>query len=236
MTSVVALIDCRLGIEMAKWLDSRGELAGVVVHPDQNRNQISDQEIEGLSAWNAVWPDGLDQARALQPDYLLSVQFGYRIPREWLDVARLWPLNVHPGYLPDNRGRAPSAWPILNGSKAGVTLHVMNEGLDEGPWIIREEAPVYLDDTGDSLADRVEAVAFSMLKREWPTLGSRALNEQSDEGTYHSLQEILGVVLSPSEWITIDKLRARMYHGHGMVAERDGHRYEVRVEIERVDG
>jgi methionyl-tRNA formyltransferase len=235
MVKTVALVDCRLGLEVARYLEGRGELAGLVLHPLSRRNYIDERDVRDFKCWIETWPHGLDAARAARPDYLLSVQFGFRVTKDWLELPDCLPLNVHPGYLPDNRGRAPTAWPILDGSRAGVTLHVMTERFDAGPWLAREEVPVYPEDTGDTLAERVEATALCLIKHVWPKIGELDAIPQEPSGAYHSYNDIMGVTLTNSDVAVVDKLRARVYHGRGMRFERDDHMYEVRVDISRID-
>lgn len=206
MSTVLALIDCRLGLEIARYLEARGELVGLVVHPSSKRTYITESNIRSFQCPVVVWPEGLDILRDSRPDFLLSVQFGYRVPKSWLEVPVRLPLNIHPGYLPDNRGRAPMAWPIMDQSRAGVTLHVMNEEFDAGPWIAREEVPVYGEDTGHSLAERVEATALSQFRRTWPAIEDLEPVPQEAGGTYHSLPDILNVELTDNEFQVLDKL------------------------------
>jgi formyl transferase-like protein len=236
VAKVVALVDCRLGLEVARYLEGRGELAGLVIHPRSHRNYIDDRDLRDWTCWVATWPEGLDAAAAAGPDYLLSVQFGFRVTKDWLALPDCTPLNVHPGFLPDNMGRAPTAWPILDGSRAGVTLHVMTEEFDAGPWLAREEVPVYPEDTGDTLAERVEATALCLVKHAWPRIGELEPVEQEPGGTYHSYKDIMGVTLTDGDLAILDKLRARVYHGRGLRFRRGDHTYEVRVDVSRVDG
>ncbi|WP_082710116.1 formyltransferase family protein [Burkholderia sp. TSV86] len=235
MAKVVALIDCRLGLEVARYLERRGELLGLILHPSSQRNYIDEQHIHGFKCWTTTWPHGLKETLQSHPDYLLSVQFGFRITKEWLEIPNCVPLNVHPGYLPDNRGRAPTAWPIMDGSRAGVTLHIMTEEFDAGPYLAREEVPVYPEDTGDTLWERVEAAAFCMFKYNWPKVDKIEPTPQERGGAYHSLSDIVNVSLTEAELGTIDKLRARVYHGRGLRIIRDGHAYEVTVNISKSD-
>lgn len=46
-------------------------------------------------------------------------------------------INVHPGYLPDNRGWYPHIFSIMNDKCAGVTIHEMSTKIDNGPIIKR---------------------------------------------------------------------------------------------------
>lgn len=64
-------------------------------------------------------------------------------------------INVHPGYLPHNKGMYPHVFSIVNGLPAGVTIHQMNERIDDGPVIFQELVSILPYDTGQSLYDRI---------------------------------------------------------------------------------
>jgi hypothetical protein len=94
--------------------------------------------------------------------------------------------------------------------------------------------PVYREDTGDTLAERVEAAAYCLIKQVWPRINDLEAVEQGPGGAYHSFADIMGVTLTDADMVVIDKLRARVYHGRGLRFARDGQVYEVRVDISRV--
>jgi len=116
-----------------------------------------------------------------------------------------------------------------------VTLHIMTEKFDAGPIVAREEVPVYPEDTGHTLSERVEAAAFCLIKQSWPRIDELEAVPQEAGGAYHSLADIINVSLTGAELGVLDKLRARVYHGHGMRFVRDGHTYEVVVDVTRID-
>lgn len=47
-------------------------------------------------------------------------------------------LNGHPGLLPEYRGANPVQWALANDGDVGATLHLMDEGIDTGPILIRQ--------------------------------------------------------------------------------------------------
>ncbi len=68
-----------------------------------------------------------------QPDFFLVGSFGIIFNKEIIHFPRYATINVHPGILPDYRGRHPLPQAILNReAKAGVTVHVMTESIDRG--------------------------------------------------------------------------------------------------------
>lgn len=48
-------------------------------------------------------------------------------------------LNLHPSYLPYNRGKDPYCWSIYNSTPIGVTIHKMNHKIDKGKIYIRKK-------------------------------------------------------------------------------------------------
>lgn len=80
---------------------------------------------------------------AFAPDVICVACFSRRIPAAILRLPRLGCLNVHPSLLPANRGPDPLFWTFRNGeSETGVTIHLMDEGLDSGPIVLQRALPV----------------------------------------------------------------------------------------------
>lgn len=227
------LANNRLGAAVGRYLAGRGELAGLVVHPEGRRTCPAELAALDVPTWE--WPEGLDAVRALDIDCLFSVLFGYRVPAAWLQVPRWRALNLHPGLLPWNAGCHPNAWPLVDGSPAGTTLHVMEEGFDTGAIVAQEAVPTYPDDTAKSLYERLETASLLLVRRVWPAIETIAPVPQEGEGSYHRLSELFSLDLAPDELLVLDKLRARTYGGYGLDFIREGQRYRARVSIERID-
>src|SRR5205807_8515538 len=63
-------------------------------------------------------------------------------------------LNVHPSLLPELRGAAPVEWAILNGlEQTGVTIMLMDAGLDSGPILHKIPPDVGPEATGGELSE-----------------------------------------------------------------------------------
>ena len=72
-------------------------------------------------------PKVLEAIDALQPDIGLSILFDYILRSEFLELCPLGVVNLHPSYLPYNRGQYPNVWSIMDGTPAGVTLHYIDD-------------------------------------------------------------------------------------------------------------
>ena len=100
----------------------------------------------------------------LDIDFMVVVAFGQILPKSVLDMPRYGCINLHSSLLPAYRGAAPMQWTIINGeTKTGVTTMYMDEGIDTGDILLQEETPIYDDETGGSLHDRLADMGANLL-------------------------------------------------------------------------
>ena len=97
-----------------------------------------------------------EQAQAelagLRPDVIVVAAYGKLLPTAVLETAPHGCLNLHPSLLPSYRGPSPVASAIVDGlEETGVTLMLLDEGMDTGPIIAKRKHPVLPDDTADTL-------------------------------------------------------------------------------------
>jgi phosphoribosylglycinamide formyltransferase-1 len=65
-------------------------------------------------------------------------------------------INVHPSLLPAFKGVQAQWQAVDNGVKiSGCTTHFVNFEMDAGPIILQKAVPVFQDDTGETLAERI---------------------------------------------------------------------------------
>lgn len=75
--------------------------------------------------------------------------------------------NFHPGSLPEYRGAGCCSWAIINEeSSFGITLHLIDEGIDTGDIIAHQDFPITAEDTAYTLFQKSEGVICSLFK-EW---------------------------------------------------------------------
>ena len=102
--------------------------------------------------------------KKLSPDMVALAAFGQIIPKAILDVPPLGCLNVHPSLLPKYRGAAPINWSLINGdSKTGVTIMLMDEGMDTGDILLQEETEIDSEEVYDELHDRLSFMGAELL-------------------------------------------------------------------------
>src|SRR5262245_56107541 len=103
---------------------------------------------------------------ALQPDAIVVVAYGNLLPPAVLGLPPYGCINLHASLLPKYRGAAPVHWALICGETVtGYTIMQMDEHLDTGPMLWREECPITSTDDALSLGTRLaEAGAAGMLK------------------------------------------------------------------------
>ena len=75
-------------------------------------------------------------------------------------------LNIHPSLLPKYPGLDTHARALAAGDvEAGCSVHLVTEGVDEGPVLAQARVPVRPDDTPESLAARVLAAEHTLYPR-----------------------------------------------------------------------
>ena len=74
-------------------------------------------------------------------DHDLLISFGYRhiLTRDFLAKCLRPVINLHISFLPFNRGAHPNFWAFYEGTQSGVSIHLIDEGIDTGPVLFQEK-------------------------------------------------------------------------------------------------
>ncbi len=132
--------------------------------------------------------ESLAAIRALAPELIVVVAYGQILPKSLLEIPRHGCLNVHTSLLPRHRGAAPIQWAILDGdSETGITLMLMDPGLDTGPVLTQVRTPIAPSDTAESLHDRLATLGAELLLETLPQWVAGAITPQpqpADGATY----------------------------------------------------
>lgn len=97
-------------------------------------------------------------------ELIVVAAYGKILPKWILDYPTYGCINVHASLLPRWRGASPIQSVILSGEReTGVTIMLMDEGLDTGKIINKKEIPVSADDTYESLGNRLSLLGAEFL-------------------------------------------------------------------------
>lgn len=116
-------------------------------------------------------------------DWLLNLWGGYIFKNDVLSRVKQ-SLNIHPSYLPYCRGRDPVVWAVRNAYPAGVTLHAITTGVDEGDIWHQEKVSYALPITGGELYESVTTRAWQAFCENWARIRANQVIPvaQSGEG------------------------------------------------------
>lgn len=127
----------------------------------------------------------------LRPDLFVVWHYSMLLPPEVLAVPRLGSVNVHGGLLPDYRGGHVLQWAILNGEReTGVTLHMLDSGIDTGPVIATTRVPIEDGDDAATVSAKLRPAGLELLRENWDAIvsGAAAAEPQPPGGRYWPLR------------------------------------------------
>ena len=180
--------------------------------------------------------------RKIDPDYIIGIHYPYIIPKEVLEIPHRGFLNLHPAYLPYNRGWHTPSWAIIDGTPYGATLHFMKEQLDQGDILAQKKLAIDQTDTANSLYQKALALEYDVFVDFWSRLVSGTYiptPQDHTKMTSHKKSDMAGIQeidlnkTYPAREI-IDKLRALTTNSIAEAAYIivDGKKYSIQVHIE----
>lgn len=237
-----------VGWHIANWLFERGEsVVGAVLHPIDRQHYGA--ELLGLMSTNSVpvfigseldQETQLQEIKKLKADIGVSVYFGYILKRPLLSMFSKGVVNLHPSYLPYNKGAHPNVWSIVEETPAGVTLHYIDEGIDTGDIIAQRRVDVEPIDTAKTLYTKLESACVELFQSAWSDLKEgrvKHFRQPDVNGTFHRSKDLkeLGKIDLDRKYTArelLGILRARTFPPYpGAFFEQDGRKVHVRIEL-----
>ena len=113
--------------------------------------------------------EALALLREIAPDLIVVAAFGQLLPQDVLSLPSHGCLNVHASLLPRWRGASPINAAILAGdAETGVSIMLMDAGLDTGPALAQRAIPIGPDETAGTLSDRLAELGAELLVETVP--------------------------------------------------------------------
>ncbi len=187
------------------------EIVTVITRPDKPSGRgkevvFSPVKQAALAQGIPVWqpgslkrPENIEALGAYSADLYIVAAFGQILPQAVLDLPRYGTLNIHASLLPRYRGVSPISEAILQGEgEAGVTIMLIDAGIDTGPLLLKRAIPISEDDTTGSLTVKLAKLGASALLAALPLWVAGDLQPQSQneqEASYtHMLRKEDGEV------------------------------------------
>jgi methionyl-tRNA formyltransferase len=171
------------------------EIVTIITRPDRPVGRgkeivFSPVKRFALSQDIPVWQPGslkrqenIEELKAYQADIYLVAAFGQILPQAVLDLPRYGTLNIHASLLPKYRGVSPISEAILQGDpETGVTIMLIDAGVDTGPILLQRTLPISEDDTTGSLTSKIAVLGASALLEALPLwIGGKIIPQPQDE-------------------------------------------------------
>ena len=133
-------------------------------------------------------PKFIDIVRSLGPD-LVSCASPQIVKSGLLSIPETGCINVHSSLLPKYRGVYPMFWVLLNGEeKTGVTVHFMDEKIDNGRIIAQKSFKIAKNDTFESLYQKAIEIIPDLFLESIKKIEkkSQLIENDESEATYYS--------------------------------------------------
>ncbi len=194
--------DRDISVEVLKFLTEQDFKPSALLISEKSKASHADEliKLSGLSpdyifeGKSFSQGDNIAKLKSIGATYIIGIHFPYIIPQEVLDIPSIGFLNLHPAYLPYNKGWHTPSWAILDDTPYGATLHFMSMELDCGDIIHQKLLKINPEDTAHTLYQRVKSLEVEVFKEAFPLLlNTPARIKQKGEGTIHYKKELSAI-------------------------------------------
>lgn len=114
-------------------------------------------------------PENSEALASYRADLYIVAAFGQILPQVVLDRPRYGTLNIHASLLPKYRGADPISTAILQGdAETGVSIMLLDAGIDTGPVLLSRHIPIAADETTSSLTEKLAQLGTQALLEALP--------------------------------------------------------------------
>ena len=180
------------------------EIVTVITRPDKPSGRgkeivYSPVKQLALSHEIPVWQPGslkrqenIAMLAAYQSDLYIVAAFGQILPQAVLDLPRYGTLNIHASLLPKYRGVSPISEAILQGdTETGVTIMLIDAGVDTGPILLQRAIPIADEDTTGSLTSTLAVLGASTLLEALPLWVQGKITPQPQDERFASYTRMI---------------------------------------------
>lgn len=137
-----------------------------------------------------------EMVEQMRPSFVISFNYRHLIPGEVLQAMPDRVINLHTSLLPYNRGAGPNFFSFLDDTPKGVTIHLVDEGLDTGDILCQKE--IVFDEEKETFAssyDKLMMEIKELFKENWEKIkrGGVEPRKQEGEGSYHRMRELTAI-------------------------------------------
>ena len=136
---------------------------GLKVNESAVKKYAVEHNIPVLQPISLKDPEFLEALKAWKADLFVVVAFRM-LPKVVWEIPPMGTFNLHAALLPQYRGAAPINWAVINGDKAtGVTTFMIDEGMDTGKIMYREQYIIDPDENVGSVHDNLMEIGSRLV-------------------------------------------------------------------------
>lgn len=209
-------------------INSEYQLAAVVTQPDRpsgRGRKLTPSPVKAAAVEAGIpvlqpetlkAPAAVAKLAVLRPELIIVAAFGQILRPEVLELPPHGCLNIHASLLPRWRGAAPVAAAIHAGdAETGVTLMLMEAGLDTGPIIAQRAVPIRPTHTRDVLMAELAELGAALLVETLPAWLTGQIRARPQDERLATLAPRLTKEAGAIDWhqtaLEIDRL-VRAFH------------------------
>lgn len=168
--------------------------------PAGRKQELSVSPVKTLALSKSIpveQPERLDEAaiekiRSFKPDLIVVAAYGKILPKAILDIPGFGCINVHASILPRWRGASPVQNALMAGDQeTGVTIMLMDEGMDTGPIVSQQALGIGSDDTSDVLLGKLANLGASLLSETLPLWIRKKIEPREQDETQSTVCQLI---------------------------------------------
>ncbi len=152
--------------------------------------------------------------KKLKPELIISYNYKYIISKDLLQLLPNKFINLHISYLPYNRGAHPNIWSHIENTLSGVTIHLIDHGIDTGDILLQRRVVISDDETLNSSYKKLHFHIQMLFKKNWFKIkrGKIKPRKQRGKGTIHYKKDLKKVehLLTEGFYTKIYKLKGKL--------------------------
>ena len=148
----------------------------------------------------------LDFVRENDIDFIVSDRSRFLIREDLIEFLDKKIVNLHPSFLPWNRGYNPNYWSIKENTAFGVSLHFIDKDIDTGAILAQARTFYSGNDTLRSTYFRLRMLMVKLFEACWPDVRACTIPgeiQDRNAGNIHYKNDFNGVYENlPRGWDT----------------------------------
>lgn len=185
---------------LKKLIDSNHEVVALVCQPDKPKGRsrklvppptkllAEKHSIPVMQPSKIKTEEFFNELKSIHPDLIAVVAYGKILPKNILDLPQHGCVNLHSSLLPKYRGAAPINWAVVRGETVtGVTTMFMDEGMDTGDILLKQEVNIDDDETAIELSQKLSEIGGDLLFETINLVETSAIKpvkQADEEATY----------------------------------------------------